>query len=81
MTVATLRILFRNYQQLRSLYETEGIDEFDTPDGPVSLWDLDYLYRVGLPKRARTRQGPTAADLDDGVGAVAPVAAQQGRVT
>jgi len=61
MTVATLRILFRNYQQLRSLYETEGIDEFDTPDGPVSLWDLDYLYRVGLPKRA---QDTSSGDRD-----------------
>jgi len=56
MTVTTLRILFRNYQQLWSLYESEGIDEFDTPDGPVSLWDLEYLYREGVPKLARTRR-------------------------
>ncbi len=55
MTVTTLRILFRNYQQLWSLYESEGIDEFDTPDGPVSLWDL-VPVPGRRPKLARTRR-------------------------
>lgn len=54
LSVRTLRELFRNIQQFRALYETEGIDEVMGPDGDVhSYFDLEYLYRQLplLPKR------------------------------
>jgi hypothetical protein len=44
--VAELRTLFRHLEELRSLYECEGVDEVETPQGNRwSLWDLEYLYR------------------------------------
>lgn len=44
--VAELRSLFRHLAELRSLYESKGVDEVVTPDGKHwSLWDLEYLYR------------------------------------
>lgn len=43
--VAELRTLFRHLEELRSLYEAEGVDEVETPQGNRwSLWDLEYLY-------------------------------------
>lgn len=56
LTVTVLRELFRNYQQFRALYETEGIDELQAPDGEVySIFDIHYLYeqRRKLPPRQR----------------------------
>jgi hypothetical protein len=44
--VAELRTLFRHLEELRSLYESEGVDEIETPQGNRwSIWDLEYLYR------------------------------------
>lgn len=46
LDVATLRELFRNLVAFRSLYESEGVDVIQGPDGREwSLWDLEYLYR------------------------------------
>lgn len=43
--MAELRTLFRHLEELRSLYEAEGVDEIETPQGNRwSLWDLEYLY-------------------------------------
>lgn len=43
--VAELRTLFRHLEELRALYEAEGVDEIETPQGNKwSLWDLEYLY-------------------------------------
>jgi hypothetical protein len=55
--VNELKALFRNLQQLRSLYMAEGIDEISTPSGERwSLWDLEYLYssasKVTSPRQA-----------------------------
>ena len=54
MNVTVLRELFRNIQQFKALYETEGIDSITSPDGEeISLWDLLYLYEQLplLPRR------------------------------
>lgn len=49
--VGELRQLFRYLQELRSLHETQGIEEITTPSGQTwSLWDIEYLY-----EQARTR--------------------------
>ena len=57
LTVKVLRELFRNLQQFRALYESEGIDEVVSPiDGQVySLFDLEHLYEQlhRLPPRQR----------------------------
>lgn len=57
LSVTVLRELFRNLQQFRSLYQTEGVDEVKSPvDGEVySLFDLEYLYTQlhRLPPRQR----------------------------
>lgn len=48
-----LRELFRQIQQWKSLYESEGIDCITAPSGEeISLWDLLYLYEQ-LPKLPR----------------------------
>lgn len=54
--VGTLRKLFRNFLQLRSLYESDGLDEVRGLDGRIviTLWDMEYLYREAerlLPPR------------------------------
>lgn len=50
LAVADLRQLFRNLQQFRSCFEYDGVDLIVGPDGDEwCLWDLEYLYRVGLP--------------------------------
>lgn len=56
LDVATLRELFRQLQQWRSIYESDGVDVITGPGGEeYCLWDVDYLesqlYR--LPKRQR----------------------------
>jgi DNA-directed RNA polymerase specialized sigma24 family protein len=56
LDVATLRELFRQLQQWRSIYESDGVDVIHGPAGEeYCLWDVDYLesqlYR--LPKRQR----------------------------
>lgn len=56
MTVTTLRELFRNLQAFWALYETEGIDEVESPDGETyCLFDVLYLYKEirRLPPRQR----------------------------
>lgn len=56
LSVKLLRELFRNIQQFRALYETEGIDEVTGPNGDVfSYFDLEYLYQqlYRLPVRQR----------------------------
>lgn len=56
MDVSTLREMFRNLQGFRVLYESEGIDTIQAPDGTEwNLWDLEYLYRQTdrLPPRQR----------------------------
>lgn len=54
MDVTILRELFRQIQQWKALYETDGIDSLTGPTGEeISLWDLLYLYEQlpKLPKR------------------------------
>src|ERR1035437_5147163 len=56
LTVSTLREIFRNLAQWRSLYESEGLDSITGPDGEeISLFDIEYLYDNldKLPKRQR----------------------------
>lgn len=48
--VRTLRELLRHYHHFRSLYASDGIDTIRSPTGvEFSFWDLEYLYREGLP--------------------------------
>lgn len=50
LTVGVLRELFRNLQAFHAVFETDGIDTIIGPDGTEwCLWDLEYLYREGLP--------------------------------
>lgn len=50
LTVGVLRELFRNLQAFHAVFETDGIDIIIGPDGTEwCLWDLEYLYREGLP--------------------------------
>jgi DNA-directed RNA polymerase specialized sigma24 family protein len=54
MEIGILRELFRNIQQFKALYESEGLDMIYGPNGEeVSLWDLLDLYKnlTVLPKR------------------------------
>ena len=54
--MATLRELFRHLQAFRALYETEGIDTVQGPDGEeYVIWDIEYLLeQTGcLPPRQR----------------------------
>jgi hypothetical protein len=56
LDVTTLREFFRQLQQWRSIYESDGVDTIRGPGGEeYCLWDIDYLesqlYR--LPKRQR----------------------------
>lgn len=54
LTVTLLRELFRNYQQWKSLYESEQLEVLTGPDGQeYSIWDLESLYAQipTLPKR------------------------------
>ena len=56
LDVRTLRECFRQLQQWRSFYESDGVDTINTPEGDeISLWDIDYLYNQlhRLPKRQR----------------------------
>lgn len=47
LTVETLREVFRNLQAWHSLYEAEGVDVLNGPDGEQwSLWDMDALYEM-----------------------------------
>lgn len=40
----------RNLQAFRAVYETNGVDTIRDLDGEEwNIFDLDYLYRVGLP--------------------------------
>lgn len=51
LEVATLRELFRNLQAFRAVYETDGVDTIRDLDGEEwNVFDLDYLYRMGLPR-------------------------------
>ncbi len=57
ISLPVLRQLFRNIQQFRALYETEGVDEIVAPDGArYSLFDLEYLYDEGLPKLSKRQR-------------------------
>jgi DNA-directed RNA polymerase specialized sigma24 family protein len=54
LDVRTLRELFRNLKQWRSLYESEQLDTIASPDGDeYCLWDIESLYGQidTLPKR------------------------------
>lgn len=57
LELATLRVLLRNLQGFRSLYEDYGVDTITGPDGEeYSLWDLEYLVREGLPLCTKRQQ-------------------------
>jgi hypothetical protein len=50
LDVGTLRELFRHLHAFRAVFEDDGVDTICDPDGfEWSLWDLEYLYREGLP--------------------------------
>ena len=54
LDVRTLRELFRQLQQWRSIYESDGVDTITGPAGEqICLWDIEYLYGElhRLPKR------------------------------
>lgn len=54
MEVATLREIFRNYQQWQSLRETDGLHSITSPDGEeIDFLDIQFLYEnlSVLPKR------------------------------
>ena len=56
LTVAVLRELFRNLQVFRILYEQDGIDVLNGPEGEqYSLWDIEALLARAseLPPRQR----------------------------
>lgn len=56
MTVGVLRELLRNLRAFRALYESDGVDTLQGPDGEwYSLWDLEaVLAHMGdLPPRQR----------------------------
>ena len=56
LTVSTLREIFRNLAQWRALYESQGLDTIQGPDGEeISIFDIEYLYDNldKLPKRQR----------------------------
>jgi hypothetical protein len=57
MDVTVLRELFRQIQQWKALYETEGIDCITAPTGEeICLWDLLYLYEEELPRLPKRQQ-------------------------
>lgn len=46
LTVSVLRELFRHYQEWRAIYEKDGVDTVQAPDGQeYSLWDIQYLAK------------------------------------
>ena len=48
--VSVLRALFRGLYAFRSTYESDGVEDVVAPDGSEwNLFDLEYLYREGLP--------------------------------
>lgn len=54
MTVSILRELLRHLQAWRALYEADGVDVLEGPDGfSISLWDLETIYQMvdTLPPR------------------------------
>jgi hypothetical protein len=54
--VGELRQLFRYLQELRSLYETQGIEEITTPSGRTwSLWDIEHLYEQARARLTRAQ--------------------------
>lgn len=62
--VAELRTLFRHLEELRSLYEAEGVDEIETPQGNRwSLWDLEYLYAESQKQPTLTTRQSQAITL------------------
>lgn len=54
LTVGILRELLRHLQAWRALYEADGVDVLDGPEGfSISLWDLEAIYGMvdTLPPR------------------------------
>jgi hypothetical protein len=48
--VGILRELFRHLHAFRAAYEDDGVEELVDPRGTSwNLFDLEYLYREGLP--------------------------------
>jgi len=51
LDVDLLRSLFRNLSAFRSIYESEGVDVIQSPNGDEwCLWDVEYLYQVAIER-------------------------------